>query len=302
MDFASAVQLITDKLNAWMETFIANLPNLILALLVIIGFSLIASQLKRVSNKLFSKISRNVALNQFLSTLVYLAVFIFGFMIAINILKLDKALLSVLAGIGVIGLALAFAFQDVASNFVAGIALVLRHDRPFKVGDIISTNGQLGIVEEINLRDTMIRTPQGQTIFLPNKIIFENAVINYSLFPHRRIDLSVGVSYGEDLEKVRDIAVNAVENLPGRAKDKDIELYFEEFGDSSINFSIKIWLDMHGGANFFLSTSEAIISIKKAFDKNNITIPFPIRTLDFGVKGGRTLSEMLESREFAAKR
>ena len=148
----------------------------------------------------------------------------------------------------------------------------------------------------------MIRTPQGQTIFLPNKMIFENAVINYSLFEFRRIDLSVGVSYGEDLERVKEIALKSVENLDGRAKDREIELHFDEFGDSSINFTMKIWLDVQGGANYFLAKSQAIVNVKKAFDKNNITIPFPIRTLDFGIKGGQTLSEMLETRGFAAKR
>ena len=125
-------------------------------------------------------------------------------------------------------------------------------------------------------------------------MLFQNPLINDSENIYKRIDLNVGVSYGEDLERVRDIAIEAVRNTPNINKDKDIDLVYLAFGDSSINFRIMIWVEYKSQLEFLKSQSEAIIAIKKAFDKADIMIPFPIRTLDFGIKGGEKLNEVLD--------
>jgi small-conductance mechanosensitive channel len=124
-------------------------------------------------------------------------------------------------------------------------------------------------------------------------MLFQNPLINDSENIYKRIDLNVGVSYGEDLERVRDIAIVSVKNTPNINKDKDIDLVYLEFGDSSINFRIMIWVEYKSQLEFLKSQSEAIIAIKKAFDREDIMIPFPIRTLDFGIKGGEKLNEVL---------
>jgi small conductance mechanosensitive channel len=159
----------------------------------------------------------------------------------LSVLNLDKAVTSILAGAGILGLALAFAFQDIAANFMLGIFLLFR--RPLAVGDIVSTNDHMGVVEEINLRDTMIRTFQGQRVIIPNKDVFQNTIENYTVLGKRRLDLGVGVSYGDDLRKVKEIAIKAAEKISVRSLTEEISLYYEEFGDSSINFSIRIWLN-----------------------------------------------------------
>ena len=107
----------------------------------------------------------------------------------------------------------------------------------------------------------------------------------------RRVDLNVGVSYGDDLEKVKRITFEALKGIPNLSKEEETSLFFNKFGDSSINFVVRIWVNTPEQPAFLEVTSEAIIRIKKAFDANNISIPFPIRTLDFGIKGGQTFSE-----------
>jgi len=139
----------------------------------------------------------------------------------------------------------------------------------------------------------MIETFQGQLIFMPNKLIFENSVKNYSLAGRRRIDLGVGISYGEDLEKVKKVTVEAVGHLKDLVNGQDVELFFGEYGDSSINFEVRFWVPFRQQTDFLKARSEAIVQIKKAYDENGIVIPFPIRTLDFGIKGGEKLSEVL---------
>lgn len=205
-------------------------------------------------------------------------------------MRLDTAVTSLLAGAGIAGIALAFAFQDVAANFMSGIFLSLR--RPIRVGDIVQVKEYMGKVHHITLRDTVIHTFRGQTVIIPNKEIFQNPIENYSLLGRRRMDLTIGVSYGEDLEKVRAVVLDAVKALPGISASEESTVFFKEFADSSINFSVRIWLDTPEQIPYLHLQSETIINIKKAFDKNNIVIPFPIRTLDFGIKGGQTLSEM----------
>ncbi|HEY7214273.1 MAG TPA: mechanosensitive ion channel family protein, partial [Thermoanaerobaculia bacterium] len=126
--------------------------------------------------------------------------------------------------------------------------------------------------------------------------VFENPITNYSTTGVRRIDLEVGVSYGDDLEKVRRVAVGAVEQVAARKAETDVELFFEEFADSSIHLVVRFWIDFTSKqADYLAARSEAIERLKRAFDENGITIPFPTRTLDFGVRGGEALSEVLET-------
>ena len=158
---------------------------------------------------------------------------------------------------------------------------------------MIHCEGYSGIIKRIGIRTTELSSFQGQEVIIPNKMLFQNPLVNDSENTYKRIDLNVGVSYGEDLERVRDIAIAAVENIPNINKNKDIDLVYLAFGSSSIDFRIMIWVAFKSQLEFLKSQSEAIIAIKKAFDKEDIMIPFPIRTLDFGIKGGEKLNEIL---------
>ncbi len=292
MDFSisNAFNNIVEKVESWFEAMTSMLPNLVVALLVIFFFYFIARLARNIANKGLGRFSDRSALNNLFSTTVYVGVIASGLMIALSILDLDKTVSSLLAGAGIIGLALGFAFQDIAANYMSGIIMAL--SKPIVVGDIIETNGHMGTVEKINLRTTIIRTFQGLHVIIPNKEVFQNDLTNYTKTNERRIDLACGVSYGDDLEKVREVAENAIKQQPFLMEGKDIDLFFTSFGDSSINFSIRFWIEYPDQPGFMTARSEAIIAIKKAFDENDISIPYPIRTLDFGIKGGEKLSEM----------
>ena len=293
INLQEALSHLQKKLQSWMEGFILILPNLFIAALILVVTHFISKILQRLVKNVLRRFVRNQALIDFLGIFARVTAFIFGLVIAIRILRLDDAVFSILAGVGIVGLAIGFAFQDVASNFIAGIALVFRSDRPFKVGDIVETNEYIGTIDEINLRDTLLTTFEGQSVFIPNKLIFENAVLNYSLLGRRRVDLAVGVSYGEDLEKVKRVTIDAVKSIHSRIQEKGIELFFEEFGDSSINFQVRFWILFVKQIDFLQARSLAVMKIHKAYNENDIVIPFPIRTLDFGIKGGRTISDMI---------
>lgn len=290
IDLNKISDLISEKLNYWIESIIKLLPNIALAALVLVIGFYIAKYIRKITSKLIHKISKNITLNNLFSSIIY---FIFiGIVIftVLSILQLDKAVTSILAGAGILGLALAFAFQDIAANFMSGIFISFR--KPLKVGDIVDVKGYMGKVKEVNLRDTVMETFQGQTVIIPNKEVFQNPIENYSYLQKRRFDLTVGVSYGEDLEKVRELTLKAVSDIEELSKVDTTQVFFVEFGDSSINLSVRMWINTPEQSVYNKVGSEAIMKIKKTYDTNNIVIPFPIRTLDFGIKGGSTISEM----------
>ncbi|MPR33931.1 mechanosensitive ion channel family protein [Salmonirosea aquatica] len=290
LDINQAIDLISNKLTVWVKELIRLLPNIVLASLILVLGLFIAKFIRRISLKLIRKVSHIETINTLFSSLVYAISVGVVFFVVLSVLNLDKAVTSILAGAGILGLALAFAFQDIAANFMSGIFLSFR--RPLAVGDIVKSNDHMGIVEEVNLRDTMIRTFQGQRVIIPNKDVFQNTIENYSALHKRRLDLTVGVSYGDNLQKVKDIAIQAALKVSVRSPDDEVTLFYTEFGDSSINFNIRIWMKDTEQPTFLQGRHEAIMYIKEAFDANDIMIPFPIRTLDFGIKGGEKLSEM----------
>lgn len=283
MDLNNAFKLIVEKLSFWVHQFILLLPNIALAAVIMTLGIIVSKVVRKYIRKIFRRVFNNEALINLFTSLVYIFLLGITFFAALSILQLDKAVTSILAGAGILGLALAFAFQDIAANVMSGIVISIR--RPLHIGDIVKIKEHMGVILEINLRDTVINTFQGQMVIIPNKDLLQNPIENYSLMGKRRMDLTVGISYGEDLDRVRDITLQAVEDIEGRTND-DITLFYEGFGDSSINFILRIWVNTAEQFDFLQVRSDAVMRIKKVFDQHNITIPFPIRTLDFGVTEG----------------
>jgi small-conductance mechanosensitive channel len=289
-EFEKPLEIVTQKVESWMDVLVDMIPNMLLSIVLLILFIVFSRLVRKLFIKVFRKSSDNKALEGLFSTIIYYAMIGIGLFIILDILNLDKAVTSLLAGVGVVGLALGFAFQDIAANFVSGIILAFR--KPFMIGDVVVVGDLMGIVDRTNLRVTVIQTYQGQEVYVPNKDVLSNAITNYSILGERRIDLAVGVSYGDDLHKVHDLVLETIQNLEGVIRKDDMIFTYKEFGDSSINFEIKFWIKFPDNPSYLEMRSKAIMAIKDAFDKEDITIPFPIRTLDFGIKGGEKLSEM----------
>lgn len=111
--------------------------------------------------------------------------------------------------------------------------------------------------------------------------VFQSAIVNYTATKNRRMDLTVGVGYDASLEQARSVALAAVRGVPGRDEARDPEIYYRQFGESSIDFDLRIWLKAADEPTFLAARSAAIVAVKAAFDEHGIVIPFPIRTLDF---------------------
>ncbi len=295
------IKPVLKKLQAWGEGLISMLPNVIVAGLVLVFFWFVAKGVSKVASRAMHKMHVHDAARSLILAFIRIAVMFAGTMVALGVLNLDRALASILAGAGIVGLALGFAFQDLAANLISGVGLAIHKRLPFQINDVIETNEVLGTVRDINLRTTMIETFDGKTVILPNKQIYQEKLTNYTLNGRIRLDLKCGVSYGDDLAKVTDVAKGAMEAVEGRDSTRDVKVFFEGFGDSSINFTAMVWLKYGNHADYLTVQHNAILALKSAFDEANVTIPFPIRTLDFGIKGGERLAEVVQGTTLSAK-
>lgn len=289
---SQAFQALWSKLYGWLESGVTMLPNFALAVVVTLAFAYLSRLACRASRAGLKRFTDNDALASLVGTIARIAVLLIGVFTALSLLHLQKTVTSLLAGLGVVGLALGFAFQDIAANFISGAILAFRG--PFRTGDIIEIDGYTGTVKDVRLRQTVLRTFDGLTVVLPNKHVFQNALTNYTRTDERRVDITVGVAYDSDLEQVRKAATEAVEELEGRDTSREIDCLFTGFGGSSIDLELRLWLKQADQRGWLLARSEAIIRVKAAFDAEGIVIPFPIRTLDFGAAsvGGERLDAM----------
>ncbi len=294
-ELVDASQLVSDKVLHWYNLTVSMLPNFVLAAVLLVVFYFFARLLKWFVYSGLLKRVKNKELKGIISRVVYFLVMVIGVMTSLSVLELDKTVTSILASVGIIGLALGFAFQDIASNFISGFFMAV--NKPFHVGDIVDVKDHQGTITKLNIRTTELKTFEGNDVIIPNKDIFQSPIINYFSSPTRRVTVEVGVSYAENLEHVRDITLNAIKSLSFIIEESSCEVYFNEFSDSSINLEARFWIEYSHNAQFLSAKSEAILAIKRAYDKEGITIPFPIRTLDFGIKGGEKLNEVLEQKE-----
>jgi small conductance mechanosensitive channel len=292
-DFNASLEAFWNTLEGWLEGLIANLPNIILAVLVLVASIFLSRFIKTYAGKVVSRFSGNHTINGLLANIITSCFLMVMLFVVLGILGLDRALTSLLAGAGVVGLAVGLAVQEPLMNLFSGILMSTKS--LYNVGDLIETNGYFGKIRKVNLRSTILEQLSGEEVLLPNKSIIQNPLTNYTVSGRRRLALSCGISYGEDLEKVRAVTVKAVKDNVEYDERFPVEFYYEGYGDSSINFIVRFWLADITQKGLLNAQSESVIAIKKAFDQHDIMIPFPIRTLDFGIKGGEKLNTMLKA-------
>jgi small conductance mechanosensitive channel len=278
--FDGAWDEISTKLHSWVDSMILNLPNFILALLVFIFFIIIANitaiGISKIIRRTHAQESvRVVALRIYKAVLILL-----GFFIALGIMDLSTVLTSVLGAAGVVGLAVGLALQGTLNNTFSGV--VLSFMPKIQIGDWIETNDFEGFVIDINLRNVTLKTIDQNIVVIPNSKIVESPFKNLSTNKRSVAILECGVGYESDLEFVEKITIQAIENILPQENTEKVEFFYKEFGNSSINYEVRFWIKERNAKDEIYAKHLAVKAIKKAYNKNGINIPFPIRTLDFG--------------------
>ena len=288
-------KLLSEKLESWVEGGITLLPNIVVAFFIAIAFGIIAKVIGNVAGKIMRRTFESRQIASLLTSIIKSIVLIAGIFIALDFVGLKGTVTSLLAGAGIVGLAIGFAFQDMTENFIAGVAMGIR--KPFEIGDVIEAEGVFGNVKEINLRNTLVETFYGQLEVIPNKILFRNILTNYSYLGYRRIEVPVGISYADDIEEAAKVITDAMNEKDYVIKKEETAVYAESFGDSSINLLLWFWIRYPGEPGFMVVRHDAISTVKTVLEENDILIPFPIRTLDFNAKGGDKLNSMLKRQD-----
>ncbi|KQS33193.1 mechanosensitive ion channel protein MscS [Dyadobacter sp. Leaf189] len=273
------VDPIAVKLDRWFVEGIRFVPNLIIAILILVVFRSLARFGSRFMEKVLGRASQNIALVSLVSAITRIAIVMAGLFFALGVLGLDKTVTSLLAGAGVLALALGFAFQDLTTNFISGAFIAIQ--RPIKVGDIIETNGYTGKVLSIGLRSVKLDNFAGQHVELPSKDIFQKPIVNFTFSGERRVQVECSIGYKDDLGIVENLALSVINQLPFLNKLKPVELNFTKFTEKSIDFEILFWIDQSkigpGPAK-----SVAMKEVKRVFDENGIAFPTPAPPVRLG--------------------
>ena len=284
--------LIEEKLNHWLETGVQQIPNVLVAIVFIIFFSFFVRIVGNVVSKILRRAFESKQVADLISAIIKACLMIMGLFICLDFVGLKGTVTSLLAGAGIIGLAIGFAFQDMTENLIAGIVMGIR--KPFKIGDVVKADGVFGTVRTINLRNTLVETFFGQLEVIPNKILFRNILTNYTVMGVRRLEVPVSISYADDPDEAAKVIVKALRECDFVIKKNETHVFAESFGDSAINLLVWFWIDYPGETGFMAARHKAITLIKKSLEEADILIPFPIRTLDFAIKGGKELGDVLK--------
>ena len=212
----------------------------------------------------------DTTLRRFIANLARMVLMLFVIIAAIHQLGVQTA--SLVALIGAAGLAVGLALQGSLSNFAAGVLIVLF--RPYKVGDWIEGGGVSGSVVEVQILTTVLKTGDNKRVIIPNSQIMGTTITNYSANDTRRVDLVVGVSYSDDLDKVRKELHDLVDADDRILKDPAVTIAVSELADSSVNFVLRPWVNT---ADYWAVYFDLTERVKKRFDEVGISIPFPQR-------------------------
>lgn len=278
-NFNDSVRGIWDKLSNWLDALILNLPNFILAIIVFVIFIFIAKYAAKLLDGILKKKGSQDSIRHITIKVIKVVIILIGFFVALGLLNLDKILTSVLAGAGVVGLAIGLALQGTLNNTFSGV--ILSFIPEIQIGDWVETNNFAGEVIEISLRNIIIRGSDNNYVIIPNSKIVDEPFKNFTRTARSRIMLDCGVGYNSNLERVRELTLEVIDDIFPQRGNEEVEFMYTEFGDSSINFILRFWTDVTKNRDILVAKSKAIIAVKKAFDKEGINIPFPIRTIDF---------------------
>lgn len=248
----------------------------IIELVFIIVVSLLVSKIVRkfFRRRVLSRFKLDDGSQFVILRLIHYVLMVIGLLLAINVVGIQLTSLTVIFGL--VGVGIAFGLQNITSNFVSGVILLF--ETSVDVGDYIQVGEIIGRVSSINMRSTTVITPENITLIVPNSRFIEETVTNWSVGDLKvRTSVRIGVAYGSDTELVTRLLLKAAEDHPIVLADPEPDVLFNEFGDSSLNFELRVWIPNPNPGTRKKVTSDLNYAIDAAFRKSKVNIPFPQR-------------------------
>ena len=261
-----------DSITHWFTDNQVIIHSYFLKIIVAIIIYYVGKFLSKLISKTIAKVltHKNVdsTVTSFVANIVYSAAFFVTIIAAASHLGFNTS--SLIAIFGAAGLAVGLALKDSLSNFASGVMLIIF--KPFKAGDFVEVAGTAGVVEQILIFATQLKTGDNKTVIIPNGSITGGSIVNYSTKPTRRIDLVIGVSYDADLAKTKALLMDIVSKHELVLKDQAITIGVSELADCSVNFVVRPWVNT---ANYWPVYFDLLENIKVELDNAGIEIPFP---------------------------
>jgi len=240
------------------------------AIIILVAGRWVSIGIKNIIRRAMERSKVDQTLISFVCNLSYVALLAIVVISALNQLGIQTT--SFIAIIGAAGLAVGLALQGSLSNFAAGVLMIIF--RPIKVGDYIEGGGTAGTVEEIQIFTTQLASPDNKTIIVPNSKMLGDKIVNYSTKGTRRVDMKFGIGYGDDIDKARKTILEIINQDERAMPDPPPVVAVSELADSSVNFAVRVWTSSGDYWGFYFDTTE---KVKKQFDAEGISIPFPQR-------------------------
>lgn len=272
---------IDDSLQELITDLIRFVPNLIVALITFGAALIVAQPAARGVQRMVRRRVSNQETVLMISRLVRWSVITIGTIMALDQVNFDVT--GFIAGIGVVGITIGFALQDVASNFIAGLLLFAR--QPFKIGDNVMIANYAGKVLEITTRDTLIETWDGERVILANTDVLRNPIVNYSAMEQRRRTIYIGLGYGQSATHAIEVFGDAIRSVEGVLETPEPMVHAEELSDATITLAARFWLDPRTH-NLLEVHSQVVLAIDTAAEREGIELPYPIQTVRVASLGG----------------
>ncbi|NIR51356.1 mechanosensitive ion channel family protein [candidate division KSB1 bacterium] len=273
-----ALNIVLESLRTIFQGFLAHVPQIAAGVTVLLLTWMATRILQKGWSTFATRLRLRKSLDELFQKLLFIGVWLLGLVIASTIIFPGLTPGKLLTVVGLGSVAIGFAFKDIFENFMAGILILIRE--PFQLGDFIECQSNEGTVEEITIRDTYIRQPDGQLVVLPNAMLFKQPVTVRTDLDRRRVMIICGIAYGEDVDHAREIIRKAVEGLETVDREKSVQIFAKEFGSSSIDFEVTWWTGSRP-VDVRRSKDQVVAAVKRALDNAGIEIPFPYRTLTF---------------------
>lgn len=254
--------------------FFELLPRLALGLLIFVLFWIAAAAVRRFVRSLARRAGRKEGVSLVLSRLARWATVFAGFLVALSAVSPSLDAATLIQVLGISSVAIGFAFSDILQNFLAGILILL--SEPFRIGDQIVYDDFEGTVEEVSIRETVLRTYDGRRVVIPNGQLYTDAITVNTAHDLRRSQYDFGIDYGDDAAKARDVIAATVREAEGVVEEPAPQVFVWELGGSSVNLRARWWTEP-GQASVVEVHGEVIESVKRALEDSDIDIPFPIR-------------------------
>lgn len=258
--------------NKAVELVMIYAPKLLLAIVTLLVGLYVVKAITKGAKKLMKKRNVDESLQPFFATLISIALKI---LLVISVMSMvGIAMTSFIAILGAAGLAVGMALSGTLQNFAGGVMILIF--KPFRVGDFIEAQGHKGTVKEIQIFNTILTALDNRVIILPNAPLSSGSMVNFSAEKERRVDFSFGIGYGDDIDKAKSVLHKVIETEERVLAEREVFVAIGELGDSSVNITVRVWVK---GENYWPVFFDMNEKVKKAFDKENISIPFPQRDI-----------------------